>query len=64
MLMIGNSPKGFAFRQKTFPLVGRTCAFGTKICEFLGWSKFVSAYVERDKKNLKKWIFVRNYLRF
>jgi len=27
-----------------------------KIQTILGWSKFVSAYVERDKKNLKKWI--------
>jgi len=25
--------------------------------------KFVSDCVERDKKKLKKWIFVRNYLR-
>ena len=30
---------------------------------FFGGNKFVSAYVERDKKNLKKWIFVRKYLR-
>jgi len=28
-----------------------------KIRVFLGWSKFVSACVERDKKILKKWIF-------
>jgi len=31
---------------------------------FFGGKKFVNAYVERDKKNFKKWIFVRNYLRF
>ncbi len=31
---------------------------------FLVMVKFVSACVERDKKILKKWIFVRNYLRF
>jgi hypothetical protein len=29
----------------------------SKIRAILGWSKFVSAYVERDKKILKKWIF-------
>jgi len=28
-----------------------------KIRVFLGWSKFVSACVERDKKKLKKWVF-------
>jgi hypothetical protein len=30
---------------------------------FFGGNKFVSAYVERDKKNLKKWIFALNPLR-
>ena len=29
----------------------------SKIRVFLGWSKFVSAYVERDKKILKNFIF-------
>jgi hypothetical protein len=28
-----------------------------KIRVFLGWSKFVSACVERDKKNFKKFVF-------
>jgi len=28
----------------------------SKIRAILGWSKFVSAYVKRDKKILKKWI--------
>jgi len=30
----------------------------SKIRAILGWSKFVSAYVERDKKILKNSIFV------
>ena len=29
----------------------------SKIRVFLGWSKFVSVYVERDKKNFKKFDF-------
>ncbi len=29
----------------------------SKIRIYLGWSKFVSAYVERDKKNFKKFDF-------
>jgi len=29
----------------------------SKIRAILGWSKFVSAYVERDKKNLKLAVF-------
>ena len=54
MLMIGNSTKGFPFRQKTSPLVGRTCAFGARIGVFFGWYKSVNAYVEGDKKNFEK----------
>ena len=30
---------------------GRGCAFDAKNRVFFGWSKFVNAYVERDKKN-------------
>ena len=33
------------------------CAFGAKIGVFLGGNKFVNAYVERDKKNLKLAVF-------
>jgi len=31
---------------------------------FFGWYKFVNAYVEGDKKILKKWIFALTPLRF
>ncbi len=33
------SPKGFPFRQKTFPLVGRSCASGMKKMDFLQFKK-------------------------
>jgi len=33
------------------PTIGGTCAFDAKNRVFFGWSKFVNAYVERDKKN-------------
>jgi len=42
--------------------IASACAFGRKIVYF-GGKKFVSAYVERDKKILKKWIFALTPLR-
>ncbi len=52
-----NSPKGFTIRKKVFPLTGRACANGAKNAGFSKWYKFVNAYVERDKKNLKKVLY-------
>jgi len=48
---------------QAFPLVGRTCANGAKIRAILVMVKFVSAYVERDKKILKNLIFAFGPLR-
>ena len=44
-------------KKETPPIIGRTCTFGTKNRVILGWSKFVSRYVERDKKNVEKFDF-------
>ncbi len=41
----------------TFPLVGRTCAFGAKNRVFFEGNKFVTIYTERSKKILKLTVF-------
>lgn len=38
-------------------IIGRTCANGAKIKGFFGWHKFVSTYIERDKKIIKLAVF-------
>ena len=48
---------------KHAPLIRANMRIWLKIRVFLGWSKFVSAYVERDKKILEFWIFAGNYMR-
>ncbi len=57
------SPKGFPFRKKTFPLIGRSCAFGMKKNGFSTVQKDASAYVGRDKKIFKNFIFAPRPLR-
>jgi len=63
------SPKGFHFKKDPdgiangashragVPLSRANLCIWLKNRAILGWSKFVSAYVERDKKIMKKWIF-------
>jgi hypothetical protein len=51
-------------RKKDVPLSRANLRIRSKIRAILGWSKFVSAYVERDKKNLKNLIFAFIPLRF
>ncbi len=43
--------------KKHAPLIRANLRIWSKIRVFLGWSKFVSAYVERDKKILKLAVF-------
>jgi hypothetical protein len=47
----------FPFREKTFPLVGRTCAFDAKILGFSGVRFLLSRCGVRDKKNFEKMDF-------
>jgi hypothetical protein len=43
--------------KKHVPLSRANLCIWSKIRAILGWSKFVSSYVERDKKNLKLAVF-------
>jgi len=55
----------FSYGGLRSPIIGGGCAFDAKNRVFFGWSKFVNAYVKRDKKNfgfLDFWFYLPAHL--